>query len=91
MNKIKLGNVIQELRLKRKKWTQKELAKATGFKHLSISQIETGFRGASNISVMFLAEALDVPFSYIYLLSETTDDPEVKRLQGIVRTTLGLD
>lgn len=84
-----IGNTVRELR-SRLKMTQLQLADATGLKRLTISQIESGYRGISTPNLSKLAKALKVPVSYLHLLSDESEDPLVKRFQQVARKSLGL-
>jgi len=82
-----IGDTIRELRMLRG-LTQREVAEATGLKRMTISQIESDYRGVSTPTLAKLAHAFCVPPSYIHLLSDRTDDDVVRRLQRIVRRSL---
>lgn len=56
------GGRIKRLRL-RKRWTQEDLAAASGLDQASISLIENGRKGVSMYSVRKLAEAFGVPLA----------------------------
>ena len=84
-----IGQTVRELRLA-KKLKQEELAVLSGLKRLTISQIENDRRGVSPKNLRQLAIALEVPASFLHLLSDNSDDPLVKKFQIVVRETLNL-
>lgn len=88
-NELMIGDTIRELRLL-KKWTQLQLAEATGLKRLTISQIESNYRGVSTPNLSKLAIALGVPVCYLHLLSDESEDPLVQDFQQLARSSLSL-
>lgn len=86
---IKFGETIRELRLV-KDLTQAELATLTGLKRLTISQIETNRRGISPKNLSQLALALDVPISFISILSDCANNKLLQQFQRIIRKSLRL-
>lgn len=86
---VLLGRTVKEIRMA-KGLTQRELADLTDLNVLTISQIETDRRGLSANTLQVLADALEVPFSYFYLLSDRSTDPLVRQFQRTARKVLGI-
>lgn len=85
-----VGPAVKLIRTEKHKWTQEQLAEKVGMNRLSISQIEQNRRGISPTRLRELAEALEVPVSYLFLLADDSDDELVKRFQEVARKSLRL-
>ena len=66
--------------------TQEEVSHAAGKNKLFINHIENGHRGTAprQDTIESIAEALNVPPSFIYILADDTDDALVKKTQKAV-------
>lgn len=54
------GRRVRALRLRKKHWTQEELARATGLQTGTISRIETGYHHPQLATLLKIAAALEV-------------------------------
>lgn len=68
--------------------TQQELADASGFARKSISQFETGHRGASGESLQKIAEAMGIPQCYLHVLADNSKDKCVAIMRGEVEKAM---
>ena len=68
--------------------TQYDLAMATGKTINFLSQVENGRKGVSQAVVEQIAEALEVPPSFLYVLSDLSNDPTVETLKGAIMQSL---
>ena len=94
VNPIKLGVAIRELRELRN-FTQQDIAEKLDVTINYISLVENGKRGMSLPNLNKLAEILDIPSSFIFLLgSEQTKDKTghqlMEKIQELVKTSLNL-
>ena len=69
-----IGKAIQFIR-KQKGITQETLAEKTKFTVNFLSRLECGTKGASHDTVVKIAKALKVPFSFIYILADNSQHP----------------
>ena len=68
--------------------TQYDLAMATGKTINFLSQVENGRKGVSQAVAEQIAEALEVPPSFLYVLSDLSNDPTVKVLKEAIMQSL---
>lgn len=76
---MKIGTAIKNSRIE-KGISQLDLANKMGISRTSLSQIETNLKRPSKTTMEKLAEALELPEIYFYLISlEKEDVPEDKK------------
>lgn len=81
MDNARLGQAVREIR-KLRALTQAELATKAGLSGNSVAILERGERNFTLASINALAQALDVPASFITVLgtSQTVADPAAAKL-----------
>jgi transcriptional regulator with XRE-family HTH domain len=82
-----IGEALRAIR-SRKGVKQEELARRTGLTVNFLSLLENGKKGVSHRVVERIAEALDVPVSFLYLLADRSDNPLVTDLKAAVLRSL---
>lgn len=86
MDGINVGQKIKELRMQRG-MSQNQLARAAKVSQAGLSSIESGATSPSIQTLSIIAEALDVPLSYLFDDNSTDDehhrtvDPDIRILE----------
>lgn len=86
---VKIGQAVADMREARG-WTQAELAKKCSMGVGSLQHIERDRRGASPRAAKAIADAFEVPVTYLYLLAEDSEDKLLKKFQRVARKLLGI-